>query len=123
MHRFNTARGFTLLELLATMTIISILTMIAIPGFHEYRARGYDTTARLDLRNVALAEEAYYYDADRYLSCQDAACAALPGIERLSDGTNLSIEAIGEDRFQGQAEHSKGTGRVFSWDSAAGGQR
>ncbi|MDC0358348.1 prepilin-type N-terminal cleavage/methylation domain-containing protein [Oligoflexia bacterium] len=112
--------GFTLIELLVTMTIISILTAIAVPQFSDFRERGFDTRAISDLRNTAIAEEAYFIDAEKYLSCANSTCANLPGISALSKGVTLTIIAT-DTTFTGTATHPKGTGKIFKWDSNKGG--
>ena len=112
--------GFTLLELLVTMSIISVLSAVAIPEFKAYRARAYDLSARLDLRTCALAEEAYFLDFEEYLACAGTTCLELPGVGRLSEGVDLTI-TTNETDFQGVASHQKGTGATFRWDSAKGG--
>lgn len=114
--------GFTLLELLVVMAIIGILSSLAVPQYNEYRARGFDVRAQLDLRNVAIAEEAYFLDYEHYLECDQESCTELPGISRLSDGVILAISAPEPDeRFTGTAAHTNGTGKVYAWDSEAGG--
>ena len=113
-------RGFTMIELLVVMAIILILTQVAVPKYAEYRKRGFDLRAASDLRNVAMAEEAYFLDNEGYLSCENNACQALPGISALSAGTQLSMTSS-ELSFTGNASHPKGTGRVFTWDSERGG--
>lgn len=120
MVSINNSRGFTLIELLVVMTIISVLTAIAVPQFEEYRAKSYDIRAQVDLRNAAIAEEAYFLDAERYLSCDGAECEALPGIARISEGTELTISA-GTTSFTGTASHPRGTGTVYVWNSLNGG--
>ncbi len=58
--------GFTLLELLVSIGIISILAAIAISHYQSYRVRTYDTVAMSDLKNVITALENYYLDNDIY---------------------------------------------------------
>lgn len=113
-------RGFTLIELLVTLTLIGILTGIALPQYRAYRERAFDTRAEMDLRHVALAEEAYFMDAERYLSCENTDCKLLPGIATLSRGTILKVDGSAGG-FTGQAHHPQGSGKVFRWDSAQGG--
>ena len=112
--------GFTLLELLVAMASVIILTAIALPEFREYRAYAYDIQARMDLRNIAIGEEAYYLHEDTYLSCQNDSRISLPGIVRISEGTQLSVTAT-DTSFTGQSSHERGTGTSFLWDSTQGG--
>lgn len=112
--------GFTLIELLVVMGIVSALIAVALPRYSSYRANAFDSRAEMDLRSVAMAEEAYFLDKEEYLPCSGATCAQLPGIERLSDGVELTIEAQ-EAAFIGQASHPKGSGKVYTWNSALGG--
>ncbi len=119
-------KGFTLIELLVVIAIIGILAAIAIPQFKSYRERGFDAGARSDLRNAAVAEEAYFVDSDTYLTCADAACEeaapGLPGLRALSDGVTLSMTGS-TTGFTGTASNSKGTGTAYNWDSNNGGMQ
>lgn len=112
--------GFTLLELLVSIAIVGILTSIAIPQYSAYKKKAFDAAAISDLRSVALSEEAYFIDNDQYLPCKDDQCLALPGIVALSKGVIISVTTESES-FIAQASHTKGTGKVYVWDSTGGG--
>jgi prepilin-type N-terminal cleavage/methylation domain-containing protein len=119
--QFNSGeRGFSLIELLVVMGIISTLIAVALPRYASYRANAFDSRAETDLRSVALAEEAYFLDNDKYLACSGQSCSGLPGIKKLSAGVVLSI-ATTDTGFQGSASHPRGSGKVFRWDSEQGG--
>jgi type IV pilus assembly protein PilA len=60
--------AFTLIELLIVVVIIGILAAIAIPKFSNSKERAYITSMRSDLRNLATAQESYYYTNDSYSS-------------------------------------------------------
>jgi prepilin-type N-terminal cleavage/methylation domain-containing protein len=112
--------GFTLIELLVVMGIVSALIAVALPRYGDYRARSFDSRAEIDLRSVAMAEEAYFLEKEEYLSCSNDTCAQLPGVQKLSAGVVLSI-AASKTSFTGTSSHPKGSGKIFTWDSAAGG--
>ena len=59
-------RGFTLIELLIVVVIIGILASIAIPKFVNTKEKTYVAQMKSDLRNLATAEEAFFYDSTKY---------------------------------------------------------
>ena len=62
------ARGFTLIELLIVVVIIGILAAIAIPKFVNTKEKAYVAQMKSDLRNLATAEEGFFYDSAFYTS-------------------------------------------------------
>jgi len=51
--------GFTLVELLVVVAIISVISAIALPMFSKYKLRGYKAALDSDGRNVYIAAQAY----------------------------------------------------------------
>ena len=119
-RRLGRQNGFTLIELLVVMGIVSALIAVALPRYSDYRAHAFDSRAEIDLRSVAMAEEAYFLEKEEYLSCSGETCSQLPGIQKLSGGVTLAVTAS-RTGFTGTASHPKGSGKTFTWDSALGG--
>lgn len=62
----GTRRGFTLIELLIVVVIIGIVAAIAIPKFNNTKGKANAAALRSDLRNLASAQEAYFYEHSAY---------------------------------------------------------
>jgi type IV pilus assembly protein PilA len=62
--------GFTLMELLIVIAIIGILAAIAVPQFHQYKARSYDSDTKANLHNLFIACKAYWADVGAGNNCQ-----------------------------------------------------
>lgn len=58
--------AFTLIELLIVVVIIGLLAAIAIPKFAATKGKANAAALRSDLRNLSVAEEAYFYEKTAY---------------------------------------------------------
>jgi len=58
--------GFTLIELMVVVMIIAVLIAIAIPSFLGFRKSAQDRSAQSEVRNVLLAEKAFWLDNGDY---------------------------------------------------------
>jgi prepilin-type N-terminal cleavage/methylation domain-containing protein len=91
--------GFTLVELIVVIVIITILVGIAVSTQLEARERAGDATAQMNLRIATPAIEAYRSDQGTYAGMTLAALQAayspgVQGIEVLSaDGTGYCVRA------------------------------
>src|SRR5438093_11061804 len=82
-HEVMSRHGFTLIELLIVVVIIGILAAIAIPKFANTKEKAYIGAMKSDLRNLATAEEAFFYDSATYTnSLEDE---RLPAVLRRRD--------------------------------------
>src|SRR5688500_5798763 len=77
-------RGFTLIEILVVIVIISVLATLLMVKFVGVRARGRDTTRTSDLRQLQVALELYRSDVGTYPATLST-CGA--GSSLLSGGT------------------------------------
>lgn len=89
------------------IAIIGILTAIAVPQFSVYRARGYNNAALSDLKNAAIAQEAYFADNQRYTPSL-ATLSTPPYNLYLSQGVNLTIVSADETAYIMEAYHPSG---------------
>src|SRR5947208_5879624 len=69
--------GFTLIELLIVVVIIGLLATIAIPKFSNTKEKAYVGAMKSDLRNLATAEEAFFYDSAKYTTSFGLICTFL----------------------------------------------
>src|SRR3989449_2059972 len=77
-------KGFTLIELLIVVVIIGILAAIAIPKFANTKEKAYIGAMKSDLRNLATAEEAFFYDSATYTT-------SLGAMNNFSASTGVSL--------------------------------
>jgi prepilin-type N-terminal cleavage/methylation domain-containing protein len=77
------ARGFTLIELLLVIVIVGILVTVLIPRWASTRERAFVAALKSDLRNLATAEESYFYDNASYATSLASLVAFTPSTGNL----------------------------------------
>jgi type IV pilus assembly protein PilA len=90
-------KGFTLIELMVVVLIISILIAISVPMFLGARTRANDRATQSDLRNGLTAEKVVYTDTQQYYVNSASVQAAEPSLKwgtrlLVQVGTNLSTD-------------------------------
>jgi len=105
--RLKAEGGFTLIELLVVIAIIGILAAIAIPQFSAYRERAYKSEAQSDLKNAAIAMEAYFVDFNTYLAKTGLTSADITGYNKSANITMNSV--AGTNTFYLTADHTNCT--------------
>lgn len=102
--------GFTLIELLIVVVIIGVLAAIAIPKFGATREKAYVAKLKSDLRNLATAQEAYYYDYGNYYSGPVPNPAVLAFDP--SSGVTIVLSGVTPVAWGATATHSGAPGRL-----------
>ena len=95
----RTSRGFTLIELLIVVVIIGILAAVAIPKFQSTKGKANAATLKSDLRNLATAQEAYYYEHLAYTTSTTALNVAL------SSGVTITWGTVGTAGWSAKITH------------------
>lgn len=97
--------GFTLVEILIVTVIIGILAGIAMMRWHDKKVDAFVATMKSDLRNVAVAQEAYYSDNQTY--------ASDVGQLAFRNSTNITVTVSGTQvGWAASASHPAANGRT-----------
>ncbi len=105
--------GFTLIELLVVIIIIAILAAIAIPMYLSQRQKGWRATVQSDLRNGAVAAEAYYTNGQTYVGLTHPAGTLEANGFNPSTGVTLTVDASTLTEYCLEASHSSNAADVW----------
>ncbi len=72
MKAYMRSWGFTLIELMVTIAILSILAAIAIPQYLEYSARAQVSKARVELGSLYKAQKLFHTEWEAFAGALDA---------------------------------------------------
>ena len=99
--------GFTLIEVMIVVAIIAILAAIAIPQLSAHRTKSYNTAAASDLKNGAIAQEAYYVDTGQYTNSVSTLTTS-PYNLFITQGVNIAVSSATNEAYVMTAYHSVG---------------
>ena len=87
--------GVSLIELVVVLTIIGVLSAIAIPSFLRYQLRSRTAESLLNLKSIATAQEIYMAEFGTYVSVSPAVPATSPGNGRTQWTWGSSFDVLG----------------------------
>jgi type IV pilus assembly protein PilA len=102
------SRAFTLIELLIVVVIIGILVAVLIPRFANSRDQAFVSAMKSDLRNLATAEESYFYDYATYTPSTGNLTSYNPSM-----GVTVVINEATRAGWSGTATSSHATRQCF----------
>lgn len=101
-------RGFTLVELLVTVAIISLLSSIVLTSLNSARAKSRDARRLADIRQIQIALEFYYDQFGQYPPISPDTCNG--GWDTGPCGTDPFIGALEDNGFMSRVPVDPGTG-------------
>ena len=118
-------KGFTLIELLVVVTILGIISAIAVPAYRGYVDTAQVNTAQNGLRTIFVQQQEYFSKNNQYYktgnTCSDSSSAInttlFTGTKVLSNSHfKFCILQTSTSNFIARAEEINGT-RVFTLDN------
>lgn len=83
---FSKNKGFSLVELMITVSLIGILAAIGIPNYSKFRIRSFQSEAKSQLATLYTAEKSFYFQYNVYYSSLKAIGFAPMGRARYNIG-------------------------------------
>jgi type IV pilus assembly protein PilE len=91
MSKIKVLNGFTLVELLIAVAIVSILAVVALPSYTDFIARSNRTEAQRELLRIANIQEQFYVDTREYTA--DMIALGLDNDPFITENSYYSIDA------------------------------
>lgn len=83
---FSNRKGFSLIELMITVSLIGILAAIGIPSYSKFRIKAYQSEAKSHLANLYVAQKSFHLQYNSYYSSLTAIGFAPMGRVRYNIG-------------------------------------
>lgn len=109
-------KGFTLIELMIVIAIISVLAAIAIPNYNSYTTKAKLTEAKSNLLQLQTLQEQFYQDYRVYAGGV-AATASAPSSSTSTDGV-LAWNASTQAKYFDYAIATANSGQNFTANAA-----
>lgn len=107
-QRRSRQRGYTLLELLLTVSIVTIVTSIALPSYQNHVRRSHRGDAMSALMRIANAQEKFYLQNNTYSN----SLADLDVEETQNDYYTLALSGVDVNGFTATASIKAGGAQV-----------
>jgi type II secretion system protein G len=107
-------KGFTLIEVMIVLTIISTLSSIAVPNFLSYKTKARETVVKADLKNSMKFLDLYFIENDTYPETSDGLLAAGFRLSKDVSFTQYSIGTFGDGQ-QTVHMHIKYSSSSHAW--------
>lgn len=101
LRRRGNERGFSLIELLIVMLVISVLATIALASYPYMRAKSGDSAAKSDLKNAAIFQEDHYATNQTYADQGTLDAEFTP-----SDNVTLTVVSADPGGYEMSATHA-----------------
>ncbi len=96
--------GFTLIELVVTLTLVSILALVAVPLYEVTMTRTKESELRTALRQIRTALDAYKLATDNGVVSKDAGASGYPpSLRTLVEGVDTVATPLAGSGFPGSA--------------------
>lgn len=105
-----------MIELLIVMALLGILAVVAVPQFHQYKIRAFDTETKSTLHEIFLSCKAFWQDTDPANDC-NVSTISNTSYGFVQDAAMLVSAAGNENGFSATGQHTDSP-NAYSIDSA-----